>query len=97
MVASGTFDASAIPRLAAGMGVSEADVRALVASAAGAAGRDAMPPELAAEESIGVMLEVRKKALEANDWKSAQAAQVHIDKVRLFARKLPARAGARAT
>jgi hypothetical protein len=87
MLRAGKYDASTVERLAATWSCSAADVRALVVEAAILAGEQALPPELAREESLEVARRVRRKAEESADWKSVLAAQAHIDRVQLAAGK----------
>jgi hypothetical protein len=82
LVTAGEADASLVERLAATFGAGAEDVRALLVAAAAQVELDELPPELAREESIALARRVRKKAEESADWKTALAAQGHMDRLR---------------
>lgn len=87
LVAAGQDDGDLVGRLAATFGCGPGEVRALLAAAAVQVELDALPAELAREESIALARRVRGKAEESADWKTALAAQQHMDRLRGLAQQ----------
>lgn len=81
IVHKGEFNSRYAARLAISWGCSTAEVWDAIYEAGAIAAAETFPRELALEESVDLARRVRAEAERAHDWKSALAAQTHIDRL----------------